>query len=564
MSIDSQEKKKEKTKMNTAMAVNTSNMIPLAMSAFQDIPLNRIQESTTNPRRTFDETKLAELAGNIRQHGVLQPVLVRPLPGGEDGFFELVAGARRYRASRMAERETIPATVRELTDTECLELQLIENLQRADVHELDEARGYAALMQLQPDTYTVETLAEKIGRSEKYVYARLRLTHLVEEVQQAFYSGKLTVAHAFEIARLQPNDQQRALAGCFPNHRTAAALLKDKKAETVVTVRELREWIESEIHLDLTNAPFDPQDETLLPAAGSCAACPKRTGNNPLLFPEIRLKSICTDRVCYRAKVEALVQIRTKPLEAAGEKPLRVSHAPSWQVKQRNADVLYEGHYRTVKKAECPQTKPAVVIDGADAGKVLHVCRDEQCKVHARVTHYEPSPKERAARAKELLAERTEKLTRVRILNAIRKKLPAMLARPDLEMAALDYFERLGHDNQRRLCRIYGWEEKKTKTSWGGNCVDYKTITGKAVREMSTLDVQHFLVACALVSDLYCPGYNPRQPLAKDSNLAQAASRYKIDTAKLATEVRTELSKKKEQSEAGKTSAKNDKQAKRK
>ena len=149
--------------MNTAVAVSTSNTIPPALSAFRDIPLNRIQESKTNPRRSFEETKLVELADNIRQHGVLQPVLVRPLPGGEDGFFELVAGARRYRASKLAGRETIPATVRELTDTQCLELQLIENLQRAGVHELDEARGYAALMQLQPDTYTVEILAEKSG-----------------------------------------------------------------------------------------------------------------------------------------------------------------------------------------------------------------------------------------------------------------------------------------------------------------------------------------------------------------------------------------------------------------
>jgi ParB family chromosome partitioning protein len=297
MSIDSQKKreKKEKTKMNTVVAVNASNSIPLVVSSVQDIPLNRIQESKTNPRRQFDETKLTELAGNIRQHGVLQPVLVRPLPDGEAGFFELVAGARRYRASRIAGRETIPASVRELTDTECLELQLIENLQRADVHELDEARGYAALMQLQPDTYSVETLAEKIGRSEKYVYARLRLTHLVDEVQQAFYAAKLTVAHAFEIARLQPHDQRRALQECFPHHRTTAAIAKDQKAEAV-TVRELREWIEREIHLDITNAPFDPQDEALLPSAGSCAACPKRTGNNPLLFPEIRQKSICTDR----------------------------------------------------------------------------------------------------------------------------------------------------------------------------------------------------------------------------------------------------------------------------
>ena len=152
------------------------------MSRVQDIPLSRIQESKTNPRSQFDAAALAELADNIRLHGVLQPVLVRPLPGGEPDCYELVAGARRYRASQLAKRETIPATVRELTDTQCLESQLIENLQRADVHELDEARGYAALMKIEPQTYTIETLAEKIGRSEKYVYARLRLIHLVEEV----------------------------------------------------------------------------------------------------------------------------------------------------------------------------------------------------------------------------------------------------------------------------------------------------------------------------------------------------------------------------------------------
>jgi ParB family transcriptional regulator, chromosome partitioning protein len=112
--------KRRKMKMNAAIAVNTSSPIPPAVpgSLTQDIPLNRIQESKTNPRRTFDEAKLAELAANIRQHGVLQPVLLRPLPDSEDGYFELVAGARRYRASKLAKKETIPATVRELTDTE--------------------------------------------------------------------------------------------------------------------------------------------------------------------------------------------------------------------------------------------------------------------------------------------------------------------------------------------------------------------------------------------------------------------------------------------------------------
>jgi|SRR5579871_143082 ParB family chromosome partitioning protein len=524
-------------------------------TAVQDIPLSSIRESKTNPRRQFDEAKLAELADNIRLHGVLQPILVRPLPDGEAGTFELVAGARRYRASKLAERETIPASVRELTDTQCLELQLIENLQRADVHELDEARGYAALMQMQPDTYTVETLAEKIGRSEKYVYARLRLNHLVEEAQEAFYAGKLTVAHAFEIARLQPHDQRRALAECFPQHKTAAAVLKDKRAEAI-TVRMLREWIEREVLLDISNAPFGADDAALLPTAGSCTACPKRTGSNPLLFPEIRHKSICTDRACYRAKVEALVQIRMKPLEESGEKPLRVSQAPAWQAKKKEKDVLYEGEYRRItKKAECPQTQPAVVIDGMQAGTVLHVCRDEKCPVHARETRYEPTPQERAARSKELLAERVEKATRVRILEAVRKKLPGTLARPDLEMAALDYFRRLGHDNHRRLCRVYQWEEKKTKASWGAMAVDYEAIAGKMVRAMNPQDLGHFLIACSLASDLYCPGFDPRQTLAKDSNLARTAARYKIDSAKIAAEVRSEFAKKSEKVPKKKTKA---------
>ena len=207
------------------------------------------------------------------------------MPDGEAETYELVAGARRFRASKLAKRETIPASIRELTDTECLELQLIENLQRADVHELDEARGYVELMRLQPETYTVETLAEKIGRSEKYVYARLRLMHLIQEAQDAFYVGRLTVAHAFEIARLQPNDQRRALQECFPNHKTAAAILKDAKAEAV-TVRQLRAWVEQEILLDLTNAPFDPQDETLLPPAGSCASARNARETIRFCFPK--------------------------------------------------------------------------------------------------------------------------------------------------------------------------------------------------------------------------------------------------------------------------------------
>ena len=156
---------------------------------------------------------------------------------------------------------------------------------------------------------------------------------------------------------------------------------------------------------------------------------------------------------------------------------------------------------------------------------------------------YQPTPQEQAQRKKEALAERVEKLTRVRILEAIRKKLPDALSRPDLEMVALDYFPRLGHDDQRRLSQLYAWEEKKSKASWGGETVDYEKIAATAVQAMKSADLNRFLVICALVSDLYCPSYNPRQSLEKNSNLARAAARYKLDSAKIATAVRAELSK---------------------
>jgi ParB family chromosome partitioning protein len=529
--------------MSATMVASEAKAVPPVVSSIQDIPLEKIRESRTNPRGYFDQAKLAELAENIRQHGVLQPIIVRRLPQGAAGIYELVAGARRYRASKLAGRESIPATVRELTDTQSLEMQLIENLQRAEVHELDEAQGYATLMQLQPETYTVEAISTKVGKSQAYVYGRLRLTQLIPEAKQAFYEAKLTVAHAFEIARLQANDQRRALQECFPHHRNAASILKDKKAEAV-TVRELREWIEREIHLDLSSAPFDPQDETLLPSAGACSRCPKRTGNNPLLFPEVRQKSICTDRECYRAKVEALVQIRVKPLDEKGENPLRVSRAPSWQANGHAKDLLHEGQYWKAKaKEECPNTKAAVLIDGKNAGAIFYLCQTEKCAVHNHVTRYQPTPKEQAQRKKEALAERVEKQSRVRILDAIRKKLPDVLLRPDLEMVALDHFRRLGHDNHRRLCKVYGWEEKKSKTSWGAETVDYEKIAAAAVQAMSAADLHRFLVVCALVSDLYCPGYDPRQTLAKDSNLARTAARHNVDTRKVAKGVQTELAK---------------------
>src|SRR5256714_5417535 len=120
-------------------------------------------------------------------------------------------------------------------------------------------------------------------------------------------------------------------------------------------------------------------------------------------------------------------------------------------------------------------------------------------------------------------------MSRVRILEAIRKKLPQVFSRPDLAIVALDYSRRLGHDDHRRVSKLYAWEEKKSKTSWGAQTVDYEKIAAAAVQGMKAADVNRFLVVCAFVSDLYCAGYNPTQSPEKNSNLVRTGAPYKID-----------------------------------
>jgi ParB family chromosome partitioning protein len=132
----------EETKnMSTAMVADVAKAVPPVASSVQDIPLENIGESGTNPRRNFDEAELRELAASIQMHGVLQPILLRPSPDGTDGMYELVAGTRRFRASKLAGKSTIPAIVRNLTDAQAREVQLVENLQRKNIHELDEGIG---------------------------------------------------------------------------------------------------------------------------------------------------------------------------------------------------------------------------------------------------------------------------------------------------------------------------------------------------------------------------------------------------------------------------------------
>ncbi|HVY86308.1 MAG TPA: ParB/RepB/Spo0J family partition protein [Caulobacterales bacterium] len=158
------------------------------------LPIDLVQRNPNQPRKHFDEAELSELADSIRTHGVLQPILVRPIA---DGRFEIVAGERRWRAAQRAGLHSIPAVVRELDEVEILEIGIIENVQRTDLNPIEEAQGYQALI----DRFgrTQQDIADAVGKSRPHIANMLRLLALPDEIMEMVRDGRLSAGHARAI-----------------------------------------------------------------------------------------------------------------------------------------------------------------------------------------------------------------------------------------------------------------------------------------------------------------------------------------------------------------------------
>jgi ParB family transcriptional regulator, chromosome partitioning protein len=172
----------------------------------REVPVGKILPNPAQPRLSYDEESLTELADSIREHGVLQPILVRP----SGSKFELIAGERRWRASTMADRETIPAIVAEFDEQTALEISIIENLQREDVSPLEEAAMFRKMTEV--FGYSVRQLAQKVGKDKGYVENRLRLSDAPADVRELVSLRKDTISHAYELMKVTDERTRRRLA----------------------------------------------------------------------------------------------------------------------------------------------------------------------------------------------------------------------------------------------------------------------------------------------------------------------------------------------------------------
>jgi ParB/RepB/Spo0J family partition protein len=227
----------------------------------RELPHSEIVEVLDNYRKRANPTKDAELIASIKQHGIIQPVCVRPRA---TGGYALVFGSRRLRANQMAGNTTILAVIRDMPDSAVRTTQLIENGQREDAHPMEEAEAFSELVTQRG--YSVEQIAREVGKSEKHVRLRLKLCSLAEEVRAAFFEEKLTTQAAYLLARIPNHDDQR---------KALAYVLDSAQRGHPMTVNDIHAYIERTYMLELRDAPFDIKDATLVPEAGPCGACPK-------------------------------------------------------------------------------------------------------------------------------------------------------------------------------------------------------------------------------------------------------------------------------------------------
>lgn len=273
------------------------------------VSVDLISESNTNPRKVYGD--LTELAENIRRMGIAQNLLARPLGGGR---FELVFGHRRLRAAKLIGLTEVPLDVLDLNDQQVLEFQLTENLERESLHPLEEAEGIGRLQALHGRT--VKEIAELFGMSERWVYARTQLNRLCPEGRKAFSDKLLATDTAILISAIASPKLQAEI--------TEKVIAPQGFEKEPMSFRAAREFMRENYTTDLRGVAFDRKDPLLVPDAGPCTTCPKRSGNNPDLF-ETKRADVCEDVTCFKAKLDAHWDLERQRAQRAGKKALTLT-----------------------------------------------------------------------------------------------------------------------------------------------------------------------------------------------------------------------------------------------
>ena len=504
-------------------------------SHIRSVPLNALVFSQTpaqvERRAHFNQVALQELSETIKAAGrPEQLITVRPCPFREvdEDTYEVADGERRCIAAKMAGLTEILCDIRDLSDDQVLDIQIVTGLQKEGLHELVEAEGYELLSKR---GLSAEEIAAKVGKSKAYVYARMKLLALDPASRAAMYDGKLSASIALLIARIPIASLQRKACGEITNPRYG---------DEPMSYREAREHIEENYMLRLAEAPFDVKADGLVKGALPCGRCPKNTLAQPELFGDVKADrtGVCTDPGCFKAKKDAYAKQAVEQARAEGRTVLEGKAAKS--VFPHSTHNAHGGYTRLdsqeyvgdgYKKVSSLIGKEVerVLVKAPESGELIEVVKDADLRKAIKDKGYkvERSANPNSGQERKAKAERT---FRAALYEAIRPKLTGTLGRNELAQIALAFFGRQQHEVQKRLLSLWDLEPQARK----GSMPPSNELAMEArIPKMSAGELALFLQDCVYAQELQVFTYGWETA----EQLLAAAKRFKLDPEKIRAKI---------------------------
>ena len=510
-------------------------LLPPVVIGVEDVAPEALADSPFQPREVYDPAHIRRLADSMEDIGWLGTVRARwRVPEvrdvvGEDGqrHLELIFGHCRKRAAQLAPLDTIKVEIVEASDEQVLQMIAHENLDRRNLHPLDEGNLFASWLKLGRE---LEQVVDRSGCSLQFVRTRLRLLTLVDEAKRAFRADAITLGHAKQLAGLQPADQQAALSWLGREQQTERRQPSAAELEAHITARVL---------LTLNKAPWELHDAGLLPKAGACSTCPKRSGATPELFPGASDADRCADPTCYGEKRAAFLERQaTRATELAAKAAEGQPDAPTFALKL-STDYASYGNAGTLGKkitdgkplardvwkpvsarqrAECAAPRAAYVDHGPeDLGRVLDVCvSGSGCQLHWPEEETS-SPEAKEAKKKEREAERlAAEVRRLTILGVGARAAVDGLTDDDWRCVARALWAAVEPDVRKAWAELHGLEVKTIGDAF------IKLIAKHKAEELDAILLQVALVQDTLRGGKELAGCAKRAGVSEKDVLATA------------------------------------------
>lgn len=496
---------------------------PKVKGVVKRLPIDRLFESPNNPRQIADDPAQQELNADVAARGVLTPLLAREVKGGK---YEVLAGARRLKAAKAAKIKDLDVRVVEADDEQAHEIMVVENLQRKNIHPLDEAINFQLILDRTNGDATA--LAKRVNKKPAYIQRVLVLNRLLPKFKELFRKGTLELDAAIAVARLQETDQKSFLVHMEQSKKANAFVLSD-----------VQDWTMRYVLRELDRAPWDVKDPTLHPPAGACTTCPKQTGVCKDMFADIAEGTACTDGPCFSKKLDLHMVRMAAKLGSLGVHFWHISQ-DQYETEGKGPDRVLgtKDYLPTTADKKCDNLTKGLVKKGLQIGTAVWICINTKCKVHklSLGNHGERVSAAEAEKIKDQRQDRVEETkVRDRVLTAIVNSAAKGLTPDESVLVTESVFGRLWHEHKKKILQRHGLLKPKSNVKVEA-APDYDALFAAHAKDASGYYQAQLLLEMALIDEV-----DPGTLDAEADNLYVVAKDRKVDVKDIKAIVAEEI-----------------------